>query len=393
MPHARLSRLLLATAVVAPVLVVGSPSGTPPSVAGPPGAAPATAPAGAPDEPTAAPALLVIGHRGAPGYRPEHTLPAYELAVRLGADHIEADLVPTADGVLVARHENELSGTTDVARRPEFADRRATRTVDGVAVTGWFTEDLTLAELRTLRAVERLPDLRVANTHYDGRFAVPTLAEILELRELLSRDTGREIGIHLELKHPSHFADIGLPPEEPLLTALAAAGLDGPGAPVVVASFETTALRRLHAEDADLPLLQLLASAGAPYDLAAAGDPRTYADLAAPPGLAELSAYADVVGPDKRWVVADPGDGSPGTPTSFVADAHAAGLLVHVWTFRDENAFLPVDLQEGTQPDDHGQAVAEQLRFWAAGVDGLIVDHPDTGDLARDLFLASEEAA
>ena len=389
MPHARLSRLLLATVVVAPVLVVGPPSGTPPSVAGPPVAAPATAPL----EPTAAPDLLVIGHRGASGYRPEHTLPAYALAVRLGADHIEVDLVPTADGVLVARHENELSGTTDVARRPEFAGRRTTRTVDGVAVTGWFTEDLTLAELRTLRAVERLPDLRTENTAYDGRFAVPTLAEVLELRESLSRDTGREIGIHLELKHPSYFAGIGLPPEEPLLTALAAAGLDGPGAPVVVASFETTALRQLHAEDADLPLLQLLASAGAPYDLAAAGDPRTYADLAAPAGLAELSAYADVVGPDKRWVVADPGDGSPGTPTSFVADAHAAGLLVHVWTFRDENAFLPADLQSGTQPDDHGQAVAEQLRFWATGADGLIVDQPDTGDLARDLFLASEEAA
>ncbi|HET6391942.1 MAG TPA: glycerophosphodiester phosphodiesterase family protein [Blastococcus sp.] len=391
MPHVRLSRLLLAAAVVAPVLVVGPLSGTPPSEASP--EPPVAVPAAVPEGPVAAPALLVIGHRGASGYRPEHTLAAYELAVRLGADSIETDLVPTADGVLVARHENELSGTTDVARRPGFAARRATRTVDGAAVTGWFAEDFTLAELRTLRAVERLPDLREENTLYDGMSAVPTLAEVLELRESLSRDTGREIGIHLELKHPSYFESIGHPLAEMLLAALASTGLDGPDAPVVVASFETRALRELHAEDADLPIMQLLASAGAPYDLAAAGDPRTYADLAAPAGLAELSAYADVVGPDKRWVVADPGDGSPGTPTSFVADAHAAGLLVHVWTFRNENAFLPADLQEGQQPDDYGEAVTEQLRFWEAGVDGLIVDQADTGDLARDLFLASEEAA
>jgi glycerophosphoryl diester phosphodiesterase len=389
-PHARLARLLVV--VGAPVLALGPLSGTPPSEgsSGPP----VLAPAAVPEEPAAAPALLVIGHRGAPGYRPEHTLAAYELAVRLGADHIETDLVPTADGVLVARHENELSGTTDVATRPEFAARRVTKTVDGAAVTGWFAEDFTLAELRTLRAVERLPDLREENTLYDRRFAVPTLDEVLGLREALTRDTGREIGIHLELKHPSYFEGIGHASEEPLLTALSSAGLDGPGAPVVVASFEPTALRELHAEDADVPLMQLLASGGAPYDLAAAGDPRTYADLATPAGLAELSAYADVVGPDKRLVVADPGDGSPGTPTSFVADAHAAGLLVHVWTFRDENAFLPADLRQGAGPGDHGQAITEQLRFWEAGVDGLVVDHADTGDMARDLFVAgSGEAA
>jgi glycerophosphoryl diester phosphodiesterase len=388
-PHVRLVRLLVV--IGAAVLVLGPLSGAPPAEesSGPPVVAPATVP----EEPTAAPALLVIGHRGASGYRPEHTLAAYELAVRLGADHIETDLVPTADGVLVARHENELSGATDVASRPEFASRHATKNVEGVAVTGWFAEDFTLAELRTLRAVERLPDLRQENTFYDGMFAVPTLAEVLGLRESLTRDTGREIGIHVELKHPSYFEGIGHSLEELLLTALASAGLDGPDSPVVVASFETTALRELHAEDADVPIMQLLASGGAPYDLAASGDPRTYADLATPAGLAELSAYADVVGPDKRWVVADPGDGSAGTPTSFVADAHAAGLLVHVWTFRDEDAVLPADLQEGAQPGDHGQAIIEQLRFWEAGVDGLIVDQADTGDMARDLFVAGAEEA
>ncbi|TQN44350.1 glycerophosphoryl diester phosphodiesterase [Blastococcus colisei] len=391
MSQVRPSRLLLAVVVVTPVLVIGTLSSAPPSE-GAPGPHVST-PAAAPEEPAAAPPLLVIGHRGASGYRPENTLAAYELAVHMGADYIETDLVPTADGALVARHENELTGTTDVAEHPEFAARRTTKSINGVAVTGWFTEDFTLAELRTLRAVERLPDLREENALYDGLFLVPTFGEVLELRETLSRTTGREIGVYVELKHPSYFDGIGRSLQEPLLAALGSAGLDAPGSPVVVASFETTALRELHAEAADVPLMQLVAGGGAPYDLVMAGDPRTYADLATPEGLAVLAEYADVVGPDKGWVIADPGDGRPAVPTSFVADAHAAGLLVHVWTFRNENASLPADLREGVRPEDFGQAITEQLRFWEAGVDGLIVDHADTGDLARDLFLARAEDA
>jgi glycerophosphoryl diester phosphodiesterase len=331
--------------------------------------------------------LLVIGHRGASGYRPEHTLAAYELAARMGADYIECDVVSTADHVLVCRHENEISGTTDVADRPEFADRETTRTVDGVELTGWFTEDFTLAELQTLRAVERLPEVREENTLYDGLFAVPTLDEVLELRADLSAELDREVGAYIETKHPTYFDGIDLSLEEPLLADLDEADLDGKRAPVFLQSFETGNLRELDEAGVRVPLVQLLSATGAPADLVAAGETTTYADLSDAEGLAGVAEYADGVGPEKGQVIPLAEDGTLGEPTSFVADAHEAGLLVHPYTFRNENSFLPADLREGEDPADYGSALEEQLLFWAAGVDGLFTDNPDTGVLTRDLFL------
>ncbi len=328
---------------------------------------------------------LVIGHRGASGYRPEHTLAAYELAARMGADYIEADVVSTADGVLVARHENEISGTTDVADRPEFADRQTTKVVDGEELTGWFTEDFTLAELRTLRAVERLPEIREENTLYDGLYAVPTLAEVLVLREQLSRELRREVGVYVETKHPTYFDSVGLSLEEPLVADLAEAGLDRPHAPVFLQSFETTNLRELD-EVVDVPLVQLLSATGAPADLVAAGDPTTYADLSSAAGLAEIAGYADGVGPEKNQVIPRLDDGSLGEPSTLVDDAHAVDLVVHPYTFRNENTFLPTDLREGDDPAAYGRAIEEQLAFWEVGVDGIFTDNPDTGVVSRQLF-------
>jgi glycerophosphoryl diester phosphodiesterase len=371
--------VLAATAVAVPLLLTGPASASP-------GEAPRT---GAAEEQE----LLVIGHRGASGYRPEHTLASYELAFRMGADYIEPDVVSTADGVLVARHENEISGTTDVADHPEFADRRTTRVVDGVEVTGWFTEDFTLDELRTLRAVERLPEEREENTLYDGLYQVPTLDEVLDLREELSRELGREIGVYVETKHPTYFDGIGLSMEEPLLADLDEAGLDRNGAPVFLQSFETANLRELDEAGVGVPLVQLMSNTGAPFDLVATGDPRTYADLATAAGLVEVAAYADGVGPDKSLVIPRQDDGTLGEPTSLVDDAHAAGLLVHPYTFRNENSFLPTDLREGSDPGDTGRALDEQLAFWATGIDGLFTDNPDTGVVSRELFAGEEAAA
>ncbi len=333
--------------------------------------------------------LLVIGHRGASGYRPEHTLASYELAARMGADYIEPDVVSTSDGVLVTRHENEISGTTDVADRPEFADRQKTKTIDGVERTGWFTEDYTLAELRTLRAVERLPEVREENTLYDGLYAVPTVDEFLELRAELSRELRREIGAYVETKHPTYFDGIGLSMEEPLVEDLREAHLAHRHAPVFLQSFETANLRDLDTM-VDVPLVQLLSATGAPYDLVAAGDPRTYADLVTAEGLAAVGEYADGVGPDKNLVIPRLPDGRLGEPSALVEDAHAVDLLVHPYTFRNENSFLPTDLREGDDPAAYGRAIDEQLRFLEAGVDGLFTDNPDTGVVARELF---EESA
>jgi glycerophosphoryl diester phosphodiesterase len=332
---------------------------------------------------------IVIGHRGASGYRPEHTLAAYELAARMGADYVEPDVVSTRDGVLVARHENEISGTTDVAGRPEFADRRTTKTIDGVPLTGWFTEDFTFAELRTLRAVERLPDVREENTLYNGLYQVPTLDEVLELRDRLAKELGRDIGVYIETKHPTYFDALGLSLEEPLVADLREAGLDRPKAPVFVQSFETTNLRELDASGLRVPLVQLLSATGGPYDLVAAGTPRTYAELAGAEGMREIATYADGVGPDKNQVIPVNADGTLGTPTPLVADAHAAGLLVHPYTFRNENNFLPLALREGPAPDDYGRALEEYAAFWAAGIDGMFTDNPDTGVVSRELFEAA----
>ena len=329
---------------------------------------------------------LVIGHRGAPGYRPDHTLASYELAARQGADYVEPDLVITRDGVLVARHEPEISSTTDVAAHPEFAARRTAKLVDGVEETGWFTEDFTLAELKTLRARELLPQLRPRSAAYDGRFDVPTLQEVIDLRERLSNELGRELGIYPETKHPTYFREQGLPLEQPLVEALRRNRLDRGRAPVFVQSFEPGSLKAL-ARELELPLVQLLGAKQArPYDLVTSGDPRTYADLAQPAGLSDIAAYADATGPPKHYIVPRDAAGGSAAPTSFVDDAHAAGLLVHPYTFRAENVFLPLELRSSTDRTaaaDHGDLAAEVRQFLALGVDGLFTDHPAEAVAAR----------
>jgi glycerophosphoryl diester phosphodiesterase len=330
---------------------------------------------------------LVIAHRGASGYRPEHTLAAYRLAIRLGADFVEPDLVVTGDGVLVARHENEISGTTDVAARPEFAARRTTRTVDGRRVTGWFTEDFTLAELRTLRARERLPGVRPGNTRHDGRHRVPTLDEILDLVERESRRRGEVIGVYPETKHPTYFASVGLCAEQPLARALREHDLDRPNARVFVQSFETANLRAL-AGMVRVPLVQLVAGSGAPQDLLAAGDPRSYDDLVTPSGLREISTYAAAIGPDKHRVLPRDADGDLARPSRLVDEAHAAGLTVHAYTFRDENRYLPLGCRLGDDPHARGSASTEYAAFFDAGVDGVFTDYTDTAVAARERWLA-----
>ncbi|MEV4642238.1 glycerophosphodiester phosphodiesterase [Actinoplanes sp. NPDC049548] len=324
---------------------------------------------------------LVIGHRGASGYRPEHTLASYELAARMGADYMEPDLVATKDHVLVARHEPEIGGTTDVGSRPEFASRRRTVVLDGVAVTGWFTHDFTLAELKTLRAVERIPRVRRHNTLYNGLFEVPTFEEVLALRERLSRELDRAIGVYPETKHPTYFRGLGLDLETPLVRALRRHRLDRPGAKVFVQSFEARNLRQLR-EDYGLraPSVFLTSATGGPF-----GDHTTYAEYLTPAGLRRLARYVDGVGPDKNQVIPRAADDTLGTPTRLVADAHAAGLKVMPYTFRAENQFLPADYRIGTEPDGYGRALDEQVAFLRTGIDGLFTDQPDVGVLARKL--------
>jgi glycerophosphoryl diester phosphodiesterase len=327
---------------------------------------------------------VVIGHRGACGYRPEHTLASYRLAIALGADYVEPDLVSTRDGVLVARHENDISGTTDVAAHPEFADRRAMRTIDDTTVTGWFTEDFTLAELRTLRAVERLPHLRPGNTRFDGRYPVPTFEEILGLVEQESRRLGVRIGVYPETKHPSYFSSLGLPLEEPLVAALRQHGLDRPDAPVFVQSFETGNLRAL-ATELQVPLVQLVDPSAPPADRQELGGPGGSLDLVTADGLADVATYARAVGVRKDLVL-DEG-------STLVQDAHAAGLAVHAWTVRQENAFLAAPFRRGSRPSAHGDVLGETRALLEAGVDGLFTDHPDTALEARRRWRAAAVAA
>jgi len=325
---------------------------------------------------------LVIAHRGASGYRPEHTLASYELAIRMGADAIEPDLVSTRDGVLVARHENEIGGTTDVASRPAFADRMTTKVVDGLTLTGWFTEDFTLAELKQLRAVERIPDIRPNNTIYDGRFAIPTLQQVIDLAQRFG------VAIYPETKHPTYFDSIGLSLEEPLVRTLRANGLDRADSPVFVQSFETSNLRQLD-RVIDVPLVQLIGGSGAPYDLVAAGSPLTYDDLTTPAGLRAIAAYADGIGPDKNRIVPRDSAGFLLPPTALVDDAHDRGLFVHPYTFRAENTFLPADFRVGSDPARYGDIAAEFELFFALGVDGVFTDQPDIAVYARRLATAA----
>ncbi|WP_235532843.1 glycerophosphodiester phosphodiesterase [Sphingomonas sp. Leaf412] len=309
---------------------------------------------------------IVIAHRGASGERPEHTLAAYRLAIAQGADVIEPDLVPTKDDVLVARHENEISETTDVADHPEFAARRTTKEIDGKRQTGWFTEDFTLAELKTLRARERLPLLRPDNRAFDGQETIPTLVEIIAL----AKEAG--VGIYPETKHPTYFASIGHPTDAPLVAALHAAGWDAPDAPAFIQSFEVANLKRL-AGMTRLRLIQLVAADGAPAD----GAVGSYAAMTTPAGLRDVARYAWGIGPDKAMLW----DGDAATP--LVADAHAAGLRVHPWTYRAENYFVRAGFRHGLNPRGHGDITGEIRAALAQGVDGFFTDFPAIGVAAR----------
>jgi len=353
---------------------------------------------------------IVIGHRGASGYLPEHTLASYWMAIEQGADFVEPDLVATRDGVLVARHENAIAilnadgtvreATTDVVDRPEFASRKTTKSIDGVPITGWFTEDFTLAELKTLRARERLPALRVANTRFDGMFEVPTFEEILQLvdranerRRAEARADGvrarrvAPIGIYPETKHPSYFQGIGLPLEEPLVHLLERYGYKRADSPVFVQSFETANLRKLRSMTR-VPLVQLYGGATSkPWDFVVSGDARTYGDLAKPAGLADVAGYAQGIGPATTLIVPLTAAGTLGTAGSLVADAHAAGLLVHPYTFRAENQFLPNEFDRGADAAAFGDLAGQIDVFLRLGVDGFFTDHPFLGKEARDAFV------
>jgi glycerophosphoryl diester phosphodiesterase len=315
----------------------------------------------------------------------------------MGADYIEPDLVMTSDGVLIARHENALAvtdertgaiieATTNVFTLPRFSARRATKVIDGKRVNGWFAEDFTLAEIKTLRARERIPNERPANTAFDDQFEIPTFQEVIDLAKSRGANLQRTIGIYPETKHPSYHASIGKPMGDAIVRVLAANGLNHADAAVFIQSFETANLRYL-ATITPVHLIQLLETASErPWDLRARGDSRTYGDLASAAGLAEIANYAHGVGPHKHYIIARSADGTLTAPSTFVADAHRAGLAVHPWTFRTENAFLPREFQRGTNRSDRGDGVGELSAYLRTGVDGFFTDHADIGASAVDAF-------
>ena len=311
--------------------------------------------------------MLVIAHRGASGERPEHTLASYERAIDQGADYIEPDLVVTKDMVLVARHENEIGETTDVGDRPEFADRRKTKDIEGQLVNGWFAEDFTLAELRTLRAKERMPALRPANATFDGLYQVPTFAEIIALKRAKEEETGRKIGLYPELKHPTWLLqEAGIDTVDLLVRQLRKEGLDGTDAMVFVQVFEVGPLQRLD-KMIDVPLILLIRPEGGPFD-----EPgMSWAGIMSPTGLAEVATYADGIGPFMGHVLND-----DGTPTDLVKNAHAAGLKVHPWTVRKENVFLPPSLRSDASENGVGDMLGLVKLLEGAGVDGYFTDDP-----------------
>jgi len=333
------------------------------------------------------PVPTIIGHRGTAGYRPEHTFGSYELALDLGADIVEAgDLVPTKDGHLVCRHEPEIGGTTDVADHPEFAGRRTTKVLDGVSTTGWFTEDFTLAELKTLRAVERIPANRPHNTLYNGRFEIPTFEEVLAWQDEQTRRRGKQVWIYPELKHPTYFRKLGLGTEERLARLLRRHGKHRRTSPVLIQSFEPTSIQRMN-KLVDNPLAVLLSGADSrPWDFVETGDPRTVADLVTPKGLKEIAGYAQGIGPTLDLIIPKDSAGRLTRPTTLVADAHRAGLILHPYTMRNENPFLPAEFRRGTDADGYGDAFAAFKAYFATGIDGVFTDNADTGVLAREDF-------
>jgi glycerophosphoryl diester phosphodiesterase len=311
---------------------------------------------------------IVIAHRGASADRPEHTLAAYALAIDQGADFIEPDLVATKDHQLVARHENEISSTTDVAAHPEFAARKTTKIIDGESMTGWFTEDFTLAELKTLRARERLPQLRAANAAFDGQASIPTLDEIIALARAATARTGRTIGIYPETKHPSYFRERGLPLEPVLLKTLAAVGWTSADSPVFIQSFEAGNLQALSRET-KVRLIQLIAEGRS-------ADGVSYDAMVTPAGLAAIARYATGIGPARDRIIPRDAAGVLGKPTSLVADAHQAGLQVHPWTFRPENYFLAGPFRAPGNPTVRGDAAGEIRLYLETGIDGVFSDLP-----------------
>lgn len=334
---------------------------------------------------------VVIAHRGVPGSRLEHTRPSYLLGIEQGADFIEPDVVATKDGVLVVRHENEIGGTTDVAAHPEFAHLRTTKFIDGVPLTGWFTEDFTLAEIKTLRTMERLPQLRPQNLPLSGLEPILTLDEVIDIaeEENARRGHGAEpIGIYVETKHPTYFRTIGVDLNALLLEVLERRGLNHERAKVFIQSMETANLRALRPLT-PLPLIQLLERKGAPFDLTATFDPRDYVALTAPAELARIAQYAQGIAPNKSLVIGRARDHTLLDETGLVHDAHEAGLLVHVWTMRNENNFLPKQMRIGSDKAHPGDATAELLAFFAAGVDGVFSDFTQTAVAAREAHRSS----
>jgi glycerophosphoryl diester phosphodiesterase len=348
---------------------------------------------------------LVIGHRGASGYLPEHTLEAYTLAIGRGANFIEPDLVSTKDGVLIARHEVKITQTTDVANHPEFADRRTNKVIDGIPEEGWFADDFTLAEIKTLRAIQRLP---FRPQQFNGLFEIPTLQEVISLARSWSERTGRDIGIYPETKHPTYHQAVDLPLEENLVNILNTNGLDRNNSPVIIQSFEVANLKQLNTLT-NVRLVQLVDAAdialdgtvipNQPYDFVVSGDPRTYADLLTDAGLAEIKTYADGVAPWKRYIVSAAGfdvdgDGDADDvngdglvndadrtrlpPSQVIDRAHAAGLFIHTWTFRNEAQFLPSGYV--------ANPIEEYVQFYCLGIDGLFSDFPDTAVTAREMI-------
>ncbi len=335
------------------------------------------------DDPHAQP--TIYGHRGASGYRAEHTLGSYRLAARLGADYIEPDLVMTKDHVLVARHEPAIGGTTDVASHPEFAARRKTKVIDGITFANdWFVEDFTLAELKTLRAVERLPDIRRHNTIWNGRYTIPTFQEVIDLRDQLSKELHRQIGIVPELKHSTYHRSIGLPLEDVFVNQLRRNHLDRRDAKVTIQSFEVANLKALNKQIPN-PLVQLLdAKTLKPGDVLASGGSLTYGQMATPAGLRDIAKYADVASPSKDYIVPRDAAGRSLPPTSFINDAHRAGLDVVAYTFRVENSFLPLELRSDANPADSGNLFAEIKQFFDLGIDGIFTDNSDIAKAVRD---------
>ncbi|KVA19367.1 glycerophosphodiester phosphodiesterase [Burkholderia ubonensis] len=337
--------------------------------------------------------VQVVGHRGASALRPEHTLASYRKAIEDGADVIEPDLVSTRDGVLVARHENEISGTTNVSTLPQFASRKATKTIDGVQLTGWFTEDFTLAELKTLRARERIPQFRPANTAYNDQYEIPTFDEIVALAKLMSAQVGRTIHLYPETKHPTYFQSIGLPLEDRLVDALQKDPYTARTATIYIQSFEVANLKairnRIGSSQPNWKLVQLMDDAAQrPYDFVKANDKRTYGDLSTRDGMREIATYANGVGPYKASIIAVGADGTLQQPTPYVRYAHEAGLVVHPYTFRPENNFLPASLKDGGAASVRNTAgsVREIQAYLRAGIDGFFTDDPAVGRTAVDTF-------